>query len=164
MSVMLEKWRGDKGSIDFVQLIVGLMIIGIASVGTLSALSYGYGQLNQQMRHRKAIEISRSWVEYLQGRLHCDFDKGKYEDAKLANGTLNKALRTLLDDMGTPEVYDDVYCKVSHGKLVQMDLPETSSMDWWEIYVKVEWAEPDEDDQYPLHKVEFFARMVPEGY
>ena len=163
MNVKLKRWRQDEGSIDFVQLIVGLMIISIAAIGTLQALYYGYEQLDFQMRHRKAISIARSHVEYLQGRLHSDFDLTNFRDLYLKAGNLSNPDVRLLDDRDPSYDYDDIFCEVSHGVLKLWNLPNTKGDDFWEIGVLVRWSEPGENDIVGSHTVYFAARMVPAG-
>ena len=163
MKFLRKKWRGDEGSIDLIQLIVGLMIISIAAVGTLKALYWGYEQLDFQMRHRKAISIARSHVEYLQGRLHSDFDKTKFQDEALKAGNIANPLIKLLDERDPSIDYDNIYCEVSHDGLKPFSDPQTKGTDYWIIQVYVRWNEPNTDSVIPLKKVFFEARMVPSG-
>jgi hypothetical protein len=158
-----KKWHREEGSVDFIQLVVGLMIISIAAVGTLQALYYGYDQLDFQMRHRKAISIARSYVEYLQGRLHADYDATNFNDLELRAGNLAHPSVKLLDDRDPSTDMDDVFCDVSHRPLVPIDLPETKGVDYWVIQVFVRWNEPNSPQQNPIHSVFFDARMVPAG-
>ncbi len=164
MNAKLKRWRQDEGSIDFVQLIVGLLIISIAAVGTLQALYYGYEQLDFQMRHRKAISIARSHVEYLQGRLHSDYEKNDFRDQYLVAGNFSNPDIRLLDRRDPKKEYDDIFCEVSHRRLEIIDLPGTKSDDYWTIQAYVRWSEPGEDDVVPRHMVYFADRMVPAGF
>ncbi|HHE46707.1 MAG TPA: hypothetical protein ENL08_03255 [Bacteroidetes bacterium] len=164
MSVKFKKWRQDEGGIDFIQLIVGLMIISIAAVGTLQALYYGYDQLDFQMRYRKAISIARSHVEYIQGRLHSDYSDKRFSDLQFTAGNLNNPDIKLLDQRDPSRDYDDIYCEVSHGPMVPVNLPDTKGDDYWPISVYVRWSEPGENDVVPIHMVHFAARMVPAGF
>ena len=163
MHAIRKKWRNDEGSVDLMQLFVGLLIISIAAVGTLQGLVWGYGQLETQMRHRKALSIARSYVEYLQGRLHCDFDVTKRADQMLAAGNTTLPLRRLLDERDPATDYDNIYCDLWHTELVSVDLPETKGTDYWKIRVFVEWEEPTDLAREPTHKVWFEARMTPVG-
>lgn len=164
MKFWRKKWRGDEGSIDLIQLVVGLMIISIAAVGTLKALYWGYEQLDYQMRHRMAISIARSHVEYLQGRLHSDFDEAKFQDAALKTGNITNPLIKLLDARNPNIDYDDIYCEVSHDELKPFNDTKTKALvDYWKIQVFVRWNEPGDDSTVPLKKVFFEARMVPSG-
>ncbi len=163
MKFLRKKWQGDAGSIDLIQLVVGLMIISIAAVGTLKALYWGYEQLDFQMRHRKAISIARSHVEYLQGRLHSDFDESKFPDEALKAGNITNPLIKLLDERDPSIDYDNIYCEVSHDELKAFDDPQTTGTDYWIIQVFVRWNEPGDVSVVPLKKVFFEARMVPSG-
>ncbi|MDP8239023.1 MAG: hypothetical protein P9X24_08025 [Candidatus Hatepunaea meridiana] len=159
-----QKWCSDGGSIDLIQLIVGLMIISIAVIGTLNALVWGYDHLDNQMRHRKAVSIARSYVEYLQGRLHTDFDRNNFRDQYLLAGNVAHPQERLLDVRNPGNVYDDIKCDVSHGPLTAVNLPDTKGTDYWVIRVFVEWKEPNDNSVEPLHKVFFEARMFPDGF
>ncbi|NQT33576.1 hypothetical protein HQ587_00190 [bacterium] len=163
MKIWRKKWQGDKGSVDLIQLVVGLMIISIAAVGTLKALYWGYEQLDFQMRHRKAISIARSHVEYLQGRLHSDFDETRFQDAALKAGNITNPLIKLLDERDPSIDYDNIYCEVSHYGLEPINDPQTKGTDFWKIRVYVRWDEPGTNSAVPLNKVFFEARMVPSG-
>src|SRR3972149_2928910 len=108
MNAIVRKMCGEEGSIDFMQLSVGLMIISIASVGTLQSLYYGYEQLDQQMRHRKAVMVARSYVEYIQGRIHTDFDPKRSSDTKFKNGNHGNPEEALLDARDPSTDLDDI--------------------------------------------------------
>lgn len=163
MTVNLKKWREDEGGIDFVQLIVGLMIIGIAAIATFDALHYGYEQLDYQMRYRKAISIARSYAEYWQGRVHTDFDPRDPGYRAMLAGNLNHPETVLLDERDPEEPYDDITAKLSYGRLVPVDLQTTGlGIDHWKIRVYLTWHEPWEDDRSErIHEIFLDATMVP---
>lgn len=150
-------WRQDDGSIDMMQLFVGLLIISIASVGTFQALFYGYDQLDFQMRYRKAVSVARSYVEYWQGRIHTDIN---FDDRELMNGNLGRPLTVLLDDRDPTTSYDDIYCEVAYGPIRLIDLETTDGTDHMLIDVIVTWYEPN-DYNGREHTIIFNAAMVP---
>lgn len=162
MKCLNRKWRDDSGSIDFIQIVVGLMIVAIASVGTFQALSYGNDKMNQQMRYRKAMSIARSYVEYWQGRIHTDFDP---TDVRARQGNLNQQVDPTELDLGDPTTdADDVVCYVRYGSLDPIDLIETGiGIDYWIINVKVTWWEPDQPRYTEPQSVVFRGTMVPAG-
>lgn len=163
MCAMRKKWRNDEGSVDLMQIFVGLLIISIASIGTLQGLVWGYGQLETQMRHRKALSMARSYVEYLQGRVHSDLDIKNREDQLLIAGNGSNRLRKLLDERDPATTTDNIYCSVWHNALEPVDDPRTKGLDYWEIRVFVEWDEPDDQTLESTHKIFFEARMTPSG-
>ena len=152
----LGKWREDAGGIDFIQIVIGLMIVAIAAVGTFQALQFGNDKLNQQMRYRKAISIARSYVEYWQGRIHTDFNPN---DPLVRNGNLTQVVDPTVLDRGDPTTdADDIVCYVRYGPLDPVDLPATGAgVDFWRINVKVTWSEPGSQESPP---VEFNGTMV----
>lgn len=161
---MLQNWRSDEGSIDLIQVVVGLLIIGIAAIGTIDGFHQGYGWLDFQNRHTKAVSVARSYMEYLQGRVHADFDPAKFEDAQLMRGNLRAPNLVLLDgrDSGNPN--DQVFCKVYHGPFLAEDVPETGAgTDFWRLRVWVEWNEPKSHSTFELQKVFFESVMIPTG-
>lgn len=164
MFFKLKNWRRDEGSIDFIQMVVGLIIIAIAAVGTLQALYYGYEQLDFQIRHRKAIAIARSHIEYLQGRLHVDLNEQNFQDLYLIAGNLTNPEEKLLDRRDPGLLTDDVMCKVMHSQIQKIDDPSTKGYDYWIIRVYVRWDEPGEP-KTPTgrHFVFLDARMIPAG-
>ncbi len=162
MKCLNSKWRNDAGSIDFIQIVIGLMIVAIAAVGTFQALSFGNDKMNQQMRYRKAISIARSYVEYWQGRIHADFNP---TDARTRAGNLNQVVDPTELDLGDPKTdADDVMCYVRYGPLDPVDLLETGTgVDFWRINVKVTWWEPDQSRNAEAHLVKFNGTMVSAG-
>jgi hypothetical protein len=165
MRDLKKKWCREEGSIDFIQLFVGLLIISIAAVGTLQSLYYGYEQLDQQMRHKKALSVARSYVEYIQGRIHTDFDPASIEGQSLLNGNMGRdGEEVLLDRMDPDNSYDDIKCRVMHGPIVPFDDPLTGiGYDYYKIRVIVRWHEPEEKGNKYLHEVFLEARMVEAG-
>ncbi len=158
MQMFKRLWHRDEGGIDFVQVVVGLLIIAIAAVGTFQALVYGYGQLNYEMRYRKAISMARSYVEYWQGRIHTDFQATR----QVMNGNLARPEVYLLDECDPRNVFDDIYCKVAYGPIEPVDLETTGQgVDHYRIRVYVTWWEPDQSFNSPGHEVFFDATMVP---
>jgi hypothetical protein len=158
MKRLKHKLMQEDGSIDFIQLITGLMIISIATLGTFQSLSFGYDQLDYQMRYRKALSIARGQVEYWQGRIHTDFPTGQ----------------DLAGNLGSPEVFsldkrdlsterDDIDCEVSYARIADVRDPDTGLTDHWDIVVILTWFEPgqSEEDGDAPNTIELYAPMVP---
>jgi hypothetical protein len=160
-----RKWSEDVGSIDFMQLIIGLLIVGIACVGTFQALNYGNEQLNYEMRYRRAISTARSYLEYWQGRVHVDFNPN---DVQMRQGNLGQSVEpTLLDDRGTTTQSDDIYCYVRYGPITPVTNQALGTVkgqpvvSHWVIRVQVTWWEPDQTHDTLPHEVVFQGTMVP---
>ena len=160
MKRLKHKLMQEDGGIDFVQLIVGIMIISIATLGTFQSLFYGYDQLDYQMRYRKALSIARSQVEYWQGRIHTDFPTV----AKM-NGNLGSPQVFSLDKRDLTTSRDDIECEVAYAKIDAIPDPESISneIDHWDIRVIVTWYEPgkSEDAGDASNTIELYAPMVP---
>ncbi len=145
------KLKNDNGSIDFVQIIIGLLIIVIAVIGTFQALFWGYEKLDEQMRHRKALSMARSHVEYIQARVHIEVSEMEPE---FMSGTLNRPEKKLLDKRNPNVDYDDIYCNVKHSAIRNVD-------SYYIFEVSVEWEEPGRGRRSRLHEVTLLATMVP---
>jgi hypothetical protein len=114
------------------------------------------------MRHRKAIMVARSYVEYMQGRIHSDFKITNQMDARWAGGNLGSGYSAILDERDPMTELDDIRCRVAHGQIVPVDNPQTGvGWDYYKINVIVEWDEPDDKTWNPVHSVVFHAYMVP---
>jgi len=157
-----QKWGEDVGSIDFMQVVIGLLIVGVACVGTFQALEYGNDQLNYQMRYRKAMSIARSSVEYWQGRIHTD-----YPDEREMAGNINRGEESILDKMDPRTDVDDIYCNVSYGVIVPMrnvelgvDRSGNPLVTHFVIRSRVTWMEPGQSPTTPPHEVTFQGSMV----
>lgn len=158
MSMFNKTWRRDEGSIDFIQLFVGLLIISIAAVGTFQALFYGYEMLDFQMRYRKAISIARSYVEYWQGRIHTDFGA----TAQVMAGNMGTPEILLLDERDPTTSFDDIDCEVAYDQIDDVDLVSTGvGVDHFLFNVILTWYEPNEPRDGPPHEIGFNAAMVP---
>ncbi len=159
MFYSIKKWRDESGSIDFIQLVTGLLIVAIAAVGTLQALAFGYDHLNQEMRHRKAIAIARAYLEYWQGRIHTESD---WQKPEVIAGNLGQPKMMVLDPGDPYTESDDLYCEVSYGPIVGRDQPTTGmGVDFWEIRVYVKWWERYQNRRDIPYEVSFYGTMVP---
>jgi len=165
--------HGDAGSIDFVQVIVGLIIVGAACVGTFQALQFGNNQLNAQMRYRSAISIARSCVEYWQGRIHTDSPTMGEMEGNLLTAPGQARNRYLLDRRDPLTDVDDIYCDVRYGKIVAVPNAELGTnketgktlTSHFVIRVAVSWIEPSSDKGYQEQNVvEFQGSMVPASF
>lgn len=170
MKAHMRRLHEDDGGLDFVQIVIGLLIISIAAVGTFQSLFWGYEQLDFQMRYRKAISVARSYAEYWQGRIHTDFPKTTDAAFRaVKNGNLARPLVVLLDERDPTTDNDDIVCEVSYAPLVPVDLNTTGSgIDYWEIVVRVTWYEPnselgssgDEEHRPMPHEIDFYTAMT----
>ena len=95
---------------------------------------------------------------------HCDLKEQDIQDKYLLQGNITKPETRLLDERDPSIDYDDIYCKVMHGKINKFNDPQTKGDDGWVIQVIVRWNEPGESlvpEEH--HYVYLDARMVPAG-
>lgn len=163
MLMYLKKWREDEGSVDYIQVVVGVLIVAIAAVGLLQTLFWGYEQFDYDIRYKKAVSVARSYAEYWQGRIHVAFPKTTDPNfRRIIAGNQNNPDVVLLDQRDPNDVDDDVYCRVSY-RLQDRDLETTGTgIDYWEIHVRVQWDEPNEGGlNVPKREITFFTAMNP---
>jgi len=167
MKLFRKVWSQDKGSIDLIQLFVGLLIISIASIGTVDALFSGYEQLDYQMRFRKAITIARAHAEYWQGRIHTDFPSTQEMQGNLMNPEV-----FMLDERDPTTNYDDIYCEVRYSRIEDKPLiaesvdgfaPDQGGSKFFLINVNIRWFEPNDSYEARPREIDFFATMVQAG-
>lgn len=160
-----QRWNADGGSIDFMQLVIGLFIVALASAGTFKAIQFGNDHMKKEMRYRQAISIARSYMDYWQGRVHIYLTT----DDRTMNGTLNQIVEPMLLDNGDPnKVGDEVYCSVRYGRITPVTSPalgiveEThrARLSHYILRVVVTWIEPDDPTGY-INSVEFQGAMLP---
>ena len=56
------RWRSG-GSL--IEVLLGILIVVLASIGTLSYFAYAFGSVNKQGNHRAALERARERLEEL---------------------------------------------------------------------------------------------------
>lgn len=165
--------HSDAGSIDFVQIIVGLIVVGAACVGTFQALEFGNNQLNAQMRYRNAISIARSYVEYWQGRIHTDSPNMGEMGGNLGTSPGQARNRYLLDKRDPLTDVDDIYCDVRYGAILAVPNAELginkdtgkTLISHFVIRVAVSWVEPGSEKGYQKQNVvELQGSMVPASF
>lgn len=153
MTAEKKSRRNDEGGIDFIQLVISLLIVSIACVGTLQALYYGYDELDRQVRYRKALSIARSYVEYWQGRIHTDTPKGR----ELVGNLRGNPVIALLDERKRDTEEDNIECNLRYALDQRTETPRGEKLDYWVIQVQASWEEPDGKQE----SIDVVATMVP---
>lgn len=139
-----KRWCNDSGSMDFIQLVIGMLIVAIAAVGSYQALFFGTAQLDAEMRYRKAISLARSYAEYWQGRVHIDFPA--FDDPRrpqVVAGNLSNRITVVLDKRDPNNTEDDITATIAYRKLEEvMRESNPAEILYWRIKVIVRWDEP----------------------
>jgi len=139
-----NRWCNDSGSLDFIQLVIGMLIVAIAAIGSYQALFFGTSQLDAEMRYRKAVSIARSYAEYWQGRVHVDFPS--YDDPRrpqVIAGNLTNRITVTLDKRNPNISSDDILATVAYRRLEAVYRESNpSEILYWRIKVIVRWEEP----------------------
>lgn len=164
MLKLSKRWSGDSGSVDFVQLVIGMFIVALACAGTFKAIQFGNDHLKKEMRYRQAMCVARSYMEYWQGRvnIYLPNDNGSMQ------GTLNRNVEQVLLDAGNPEEPgDEVYGMVRYGEILAKRSPQLGTekdsrlprLSHYVLSVTVTWHEPDEPANI-THEVLFKGAMI----
>ena len=120
--------QSDKGSIDFVQVVVSLIIIVIAVIASANMLIHGYRASDYEIRYKKALCVVRSEIEYIQGRIDSDPEMLNLDKKKIV-------------------ILDNIKCEVTSEPLEAVDAPETGiGIDYYIIKSTVHWVEPNGQD------------------
>lgn len=139
-----KRWCTDEGSLDMIQLVIGMLIVAIAAVGSYQALFFGTTQLDAEMRYRKAIALARSYAEYWQGRIHIDFPQ--FDDPRRPHtiaGNLTDRITVVLDKRDPSTTEDDVNATIAYRRLEEVYRESNpSEILYWRIRVIVRWEEP----------------------
>jgi|GEM_PF-1678240 len=139
-----KRWCNDDGSLDLIQLVIGMLIVAIAAVGSYQALFFGTTQLDAEMRYRKAISLARSYAEYWQGRVHIDFPQ--FDDPRrpqVIAGNLTNRIEVILDKRDPSTTEDDIWATIAYDRLIPV-LRESNQAEilYWRIKVVIRWDEP----------------------
>lgn len=145
--------RRNRRGVTLIELIVALVVIAVASVGTAIAFFNTWGYLyNQRLRMRANAEL-RQEVEYWQGRVHAAFPTNNEMQA-------TGWREVILDERG-PGASDDVVAQIRREVIVPHVYAEVTSTEqsyvMYEIPVVIKYDQPtwalDEDPvevQYTL--------------
>ena len=140
--------KNDGGSLDYIQLVIGIIIISIAALATVKTFSHGWKAQDWQQRHKMALLIARSEVETIQATIG--------SEGPLPRSNERHPLMVMLDKR-SPIEEDDIYCDVCHGEITPIDRPETGEgIDYYKFWVLVTWLEPNGTVK---REVEFHAAM-----
>ena len=148
----MEGWTRNRGA-GLVEVLIGILIVAIAAIGTLSYFSSGLGGINREGNRRAAMERARERLELLletninnvvggivpansQGQFWLDCRGGVPCVAFAARGTEPVAVGGLPNQMETT--------------VQQLDEPTsgTTGLDLVQISVKVWFTQNGADDDY----------------
>lgn len=129
--------KRDRRGVALIELIVSLIVIATASVGTTIAFFSAYGMLQQQRHRMRANEFLREETEYWQGRVHLISRLSEHERQQ------PRSWRDVIIDPRGPGAQDDVVGRIRRESIVAKNIIQTpQNPDYYEIPVVIQWEEP----------------------
>lgn len=138
---MLRLRRSRPGML-LIEVMVGLTVVAIASIGTGIAFSSAYDQLIRQRHHMSANRFLRAEAEHFMGRIHCDLPDWTTLAAR--------STREVILDTRGPGTQDDLVAFVQRSPVkfhVRDNVPIANqsnprAYDFYEFTVTVSYPEP----------------------
>ncbi len=155
----------SRRGMTLVELIVGIIVVGTAAVGTSIAIFNSYGQLQRQRHRMMANQHLRAEIEYWQGRIH------------IAMPTRDEMRNTmdprpvLIDERDPTDESDNLMGEIVRKPISHHDMVNTPTTEqrYWEIPVEITYTEPswsigvpDAEIKYSL--VGYWLQAEPTNY
>ncbi len=166
--IFTHRWFGGKSGsrrgMTLIELVVGMMVVGTAAVGTTIAVFNAYGQLQRQRHRMVANQLMRAEIEYWQGRVHTAFPTVHQ---------MNNAIThpVVIDKRDPGDRYDDILGEVTREPIREHVLVATSTQlqYYWEIPVKIVYTEPtwvlgEPDVEVEYHLVGYWLESEPTNH
>jgi hypothetical protein len=155
----LSKLTGQAGGVDLIQLLIALIIIGIAAVSATFSVFVARGNLDAEWRKKRALEIARDEVEYWSAFIF-EGQGGVSVPEFLRTRTITRE-DTIGFWQGNSE--DPVICKVIRDPLeIDEYLKGSMGMECYKIKVSVVWDERSDNPNVvlPADTVKLEAWMI----
>jgi hypothetical protein len=153
----LRLWKDEKGSLDFVQIVIAILMIAIAAVSTTYSIYVGRATLTEQLQEKQALRYAREEMEYWAGQV-LSGEVTAFE----VGGSGNLGTRVLIDARDPEDMSDNVWGRVCYGRLEPVFselVGETSSIDFYRIHVWVIW--PENLPERERHRIDLYTSMFP---
>ncbi len=162
----LRRWfrrpNGRRRGMTMIELVVGLVVVGTAAVGTSIAVFNAYGQLQRQRHRLIANQHLRAEVEYWQGRIH-----SAMPTAQQMNNAM-EPFTVLIDERDPTTDDDDLLAEVKRLPIRSHILVNTSTQlqYYWEIpvtirYTETSWVLGDPDVELSYQLVGYWLEAEP---
>ncbi|MBS1261366.1 MAG: hypothetical protein MAG453_00687 [Calditrichaeota bacterium] len=128
----------SRPGVTLIELVVALVVIGTAAVGTTIAVFNAYGQLQRQRHRMTANEFLRAEVEYWQGRIHIAMPT----PAEMSSRGPERVVT--IDERSPGNAHDDIIGVVRREPIEAHVLINTTNtlQYYWEIPVVINYTEP----------------------
>lgn len=147
--IFTRRWFCGAGKsrrgVTLIELIVGMIVVGTAAVGTSIAVFNAYGQLQRQRHRMIANQHLRAEIEYWQGRIHTAMP---IRD-QMTNTTDGRLV--LIDERDPSTDADDIMGLVVRKPIGTHDMVNTTTslQYFWEIPVSIKYTEPSWSTRTP---------------
>lgn len=132
--------RDRKGGLTMFELIIGMLIITIASVAVASSFYTAHGELARQRRRQMANQLLKAEAEFWKGRVHSAMPSPYEMEHNIPNPKNPIPLDTYT--AGNRQVS----CEVWKSPIREVNIPETKiDPDYYEFTVWVTYEEPNLD-------------------
>jgi len=155
----LSKMTNEIGGVDLIQILIALIIIGIAAVSATFSVFVARGALDAEWRKKRALEIARDEVEYWTAFIY-EGQGGVAVPEFLKIRTITRE-DTIGFWQGNSD--DPIICKVIRDPLeIDEYLKSSKGMECYKIKVSVVWDERSDNPNVvlPADTVKLEAWMV----
>jgi prepilin-type N-terminal cleavage/methylation domain-containing protein len=160
-----NRWFGGRGKsrrgMTLIELVVGIVIVGTAAIGTSIAVFNAYGQLQRQRHRMIANQHMRAEIEFWQGRIHTAFPT-----TQQMNNAIERSV--MIDERESGDRFDDITGTVRRQPIRTHTMVSTSTQlqYYWEIPVSIKYTEPtwvfgDSDVEVEYHLVGYWIEAEP---
>ena len=150
----------NRRGLTLIEMLVALIVIATASVGTTIAFYTAYGSLQEQRHRMRANDLLRREIEVWQGRIHAS---GKIFPTTYEQQQPTDWEEVLLDGRG-PGHEDDIYAEIRRESLEIINLRDTpQDPDYCVVNTVIRWWEPSRIPGEPPVQIEqsLYAFMLP---
>ncbi|MBL7191472.1 type II secretion system protein [bacterium] len=131
--------KGERGGIDLIQIVVALMIIGIAAATATFSMYIGKGAIETEFRKKRALQLARDEVEFWIAKAYWG-DEGVQLNPMSCALTYSRV--ETLDPRGNGN-NDDIECDVIREPITKSySIAGQDTIIQYKIIVNVVWDEP----------------------
>ena len=121
-----------QGGVTFVELMVGFLIVSIASVSVTSGIYVAHGLLIRERNKGLAIQLMKGEMSYWLGRVHVSFPSQLERIQRM-----RRPVTISRDNAGNP-----LEGTITREPIREIKLPDTKTeSDWFEIKVSIDYIE-----------------------
>jgi len=148
MKLSLKRRKG----MTLVELLIGLIVMSIAAVGTATAFWSSYGQLERQRHRMRANQLLRQYTEKYQGLVHC------YPPTEIMANQYSRWEDVVIDPKG-PGDSDDVIGQIRRWPIGKETVENSAkAVDYNEVVVEIVYPKNPRDHE--LYDNQVYLKLV----